>query len=393
MKKYIYLIIGFILGNILFGIFCYASNNILNINIVLQPLKYFFNETEVKITDDYISFIYDGHTYVPLRFIAESLNKNVDWNEENLSIFINDKKSEKIFFNIPNGNYVNGALIIEQDEWIYYLSASRNLIKMRANNSEKTILTEDADYAFIIVDDWIFYRNRKDHYYIYKMKTDGSNKQLIIDKSIWPIYVIDDWIYYDNYYNDIWRIHQNGSNKEKVSDNLLNDLPIPGMLGYSNEWVYYINVSTNKKNQLLKMNINNTQEIVKISENIDDEFLTNYVSMYYDNYIYYCDYDRKMNRINLNTGAYEKLDKLDPIYDRLWNSYNISDGYIYYSNENDAGKLYKSKLDGTEKEKLSDIVPSTINIINNWIYFLNPQDSKGTIYKIRIDGTEQEIVQ
>lgn len=65
-----------------------------------------------------------------------------------------------------------------------------------------------------------------------------------------------------------------------------------------------------------------------------------------------------------------------------------NDGNIYYRSESDGWKLYKAKPDGSEKAKISDRIPSCINVLDDWVYFLDYQDNF-TIYKVRTDGTEE----
>lgn len=52
--------------------------------------------------------------------------------------------------------------------------------------------------------------------------------------------------------------------------------------------------------------------------------------------------------------------------------------------------LYKMKLDGTDKEKITEGVMSYINIWDGWVYSSNAPD--GAIYKISIDGFNKERV-
>ena len=62
--------------------------------------------------------------------------------------------------------------------------------------------------------------------------------------------------------------------------------------------------------------------------------------------------------------------------------------WIYFSNSGDKGTLYKEKLDGSDKTKVSDEVCFCINVVEDWIYYRNNSDG-GKLYKIRIDGTER----
>jgi hypothetical protein len=55
--------------------------------------------------------------------------------------------------------------------------------------------------------------------------------------------------------------------------------------------------------------------------------------------------------------------------------------WIYYSNDG----LYKIKTDGTAKTKISSEGATHINVIGDWIYYIN--GNVGSIYKIKIDGT------
>ncbi|MCM0647262.1 DUF5050 domain-containing protein [Clostridium swellfunianum] len=64
------------------------------------------------------------------------------------------------------------------------------------------------------------------------------------------------------------------------------------------------------------------------------------------------------------------------------------DKYIYYRNDSDGGKLYKTDFQGILSTKLSDDAIYHINVIGNWIYYRNDSD-EGKLYKIRTDGTDR----
>jgi serine/threonine protein kinase len=65
----------------------------------------------------------------------------------------------------------------------------------------------------------------------------------------------------------------------------------------------------------------------------------------------------------------------------------IQDNWIYYSDKN-SDALYKSRIDGSEKIKLSDDRVDEINVVGDWVYYRNHSSSVwGSIYKIRTDGT------
>jgi hypothetical protein len=67
----------------------YSSLSNKTITITYRNISTYVNDQK-KISDAE-PFIYNGRTYVPLRFISEALNKEVTWNETNSRIDINDK--------------------------------------------------------------------------------------------------------------------------------------------------------------------------------------------------------------------------------------------------------------------------------------------------------------
>ncbi|MGF7060389.1 DUF5050 domain-containing protein [Brassicibacter mesophilus] len=58
--------------------------------------------------------------------------------------------------------------------------------------------------------------------------------------------------------------------------------------------------------------------------------------------------------------------------------------WIYYRNYKDCYKLYKVKTDESQKTKISDHDATYINIVGNWIYYINNNDKN--IYKIKLNG-------
>lgn len=102
-----------------------------------------------------------------------------------------------------------------------------------------------------------------------------------------------------------------------------------------------------------------------------------------DSYIYYDDVsnDHKLYRRNKNSANKVKLS------DDEANNINVYNGFIYYTNETDGGKIYKMKIDGTGNTKLSDDSRSSnVSVVDGFIYYTN---KNGGIYKLKIDGSEK----
>lgn len=84
---------------------------------------------------------------------------------------------------------------------------------------------------------------------------------------------------------------------------------------------------------------------------------------------------------------------LDAEYGNI--SENISNGsfavtkgeWVYYTNSFDKYRLYKEKLDRTQKLKITDEVVSEISVVGNWVYYTSlGGDDSFNIYKITLDG-------
>ena len=63
--------------------------------------------------------------------------------------------------------------------------------------------------------------------------------------------------------------------------------------------------------------------------------------------------------------------------------------WIFYANDNDGGKLYAIRTDGTDKRKLNDDDTRFINVVGDRIYYCNGDDC-GKIYVMRMDGSERK---
>lgn len=98
LSKLKYLSIGSILGAILFSGVGYAATTLTSINVAFMPLKYFFDGVEKPGPSDQQGFIYNGTTYVPLRYMAETLNKKVGWEGKTSSIYIGKQQEGTITY-------------------------------------------------------------------------------------------------------------------------------------------------------------------------------------------------------------------------------------------------------------------------------------------------------
>jgi|GEM_PF-1703712 len=82
-------IAGFVTAAVLFGgVVAGAAGFERQITAYFRPLNYVFDGLERQPPADQQGFVYNGRTYVPLRFMAESLGRPVQWDDATGTIYV-----------------------------------------------------------------------------------------------------------------------------------------------------------------------------------------------------------------------------------------------------------------------------------------------------------------
>lgn len=87
------LLIGMTIGTMLSGTAALAAGT--HIEVAFRNLKYMFDGAE-KVPAGEKGFIYEGSTYVPIRFVSEALGKPVEWDEATETIWIGNNPTKMI---------------------------------------------------------------------------------------------------------------------------------------------------------------------------------------------------------------------------------------------------------------------------------------------------------
>ncbi|SCX80983.1 Copper amine oxidase N-terminal domain-containing protein [Paenibacillus polysaccharolyticus] len=97
LTKLKYLCSGIILGSVLFTGVSYAATTA-NIGVNFLPLKFFVDGVEKRMPEGQQGFVYKGTTYVPLRFVSESLGKSVGYDAPSYSVYVGKPKEGTITY-------------------------------------------------------------------------------------------------------------------------------------------------------------------------------------------------------------------------------------------------------------------------------------------------------
>jgi len=410
MKKFIKLIVVLFILFIPLTVFC--------INDDSDVIKVTVNGTFVVFQDQQ-PIIENERTYIPVRTVSECLGATVGWNDKSQTATIyrdqkylamaignsvmvidNRKTGQKdnvqmdvtpilvgdrvmapiryvveAFGGVINYDEVTNTVIILFDN----LEKRGNTIGNQANFANDVSFTFDKKYLYIPIIVNVNNPNMKNPTYLFKMNFDGANKKK------------------------------------------LSEFNQPNNINYYNGWIYYSTWKENYfqnadlgKNQLLKTNIDGTETIVILDNGKKGDF--KYICVIND-YIYFTKVVlgevHSLYKIPIEGGPIAKV--FEPSVDIIKKQdnegdeyveivgdidyYCIADEWIYFCDDfNDSKALYKIKLDGLGKNKISDDYAYCINVINGWVYFITKTTGQiGTdyyrdIYKVRTDGGDRKLV-
>ncbi|MFC4810141.1 stalk domain-containing protein [Paenibacillus sp. GCM10023250] len=107
MKSFL---LGFVVCAMLGSTTVYATDST-RIEVYFKKLKYVFNGIEKVPNSAGEGFIYQGTTYVPLRFVSESLDKEVSWNPGTGTIRVSDHPSRFLMEDLSITDTLTNSII------------------------------------------------------------------------------------------------------------------------------------------------------------------------------------------------------------------------------------------------------------------------------------------
>lgn len=237
---------------------------------------------------------------------------------------------------------------------------------------------------------WIYYTNS---YYtnLYRINNDNSKKEKLSDGSCNCVNISYDQIYYceGSYINGvsgrIIKMNLDGTDKKVLSDNSCASVYV------DNGWIYYAgNSITNERNESYKFYKMKTDGSCKTK--INDDYPLNINTS--GNWIYYMNFykDSKWEGFNEKIGLELCRVQKDGSYkqklvDKV-ESFAVVGSNIFYTNCSDGNKIYRIGTDGVNTSILNGDHSDSINYYNGWIYYTNSDDN-GSLYRIKEDGSNR----
>ncbi len=252
------------------------------------------------------------------------------------------------------GNITNGGLMALQGQWLYF----NGYYLMKKNLSSGVVIKVSDDKASYIniIGDWIYYTTGKENYSMVKVRTDGTGRTILSGDQAEYMNVVGDRIYYANFssYVKLYTMRLDGTDRRKVSR--YSD-EISFWVNAFTDWIYYVNIFGNPDDY-------------KELDNEDIEHLMMTKGIY---------------RIRPDGSNAVQLNNFDADF------MNVSNGWIYFINSDDADYIYKMKTDGSEQQVIAEEGASHLNVSGDFIYYCNNSD-KSRIYRMQLDGSDQKCL-
>lgn len=323
----------------------------------------------------------DGRILVPLRFIGEALEAEVEWVNSTKTAFVNDISEQKE----DTGNIQNWGRFVTDGEWNYFIIQTNVLVRENTISKEQEKLSDHIVSDLHIIDDWIYCIGMDQGIQkVVRLKKDGTEKEVFINEPINAIQIVNDWIYYGDSekQTSLFRTKTDGTGTMRIVEDG-NFSPKNWLI--RDGWVFFQNYRTNaitrvridgsESTTLTNLFVYPTPAADRYSQNtstpwsikmIDTEYL--YLVLEIGGYDFANYYDSGIYRIPINGGNPQL------ILDKIPISLNMDDDWIYMSVKNQGKtQLIKYKKNGKEvltiNEYKENDIPGNIYLNRSSIYY------------------------
>lgn len=155
-----------------------------------------------------------------------------------------------------------------------------------------------------------------------------------------------------------------------------------GLAAEYDKWIYYVEVDGDDTVGICKVK-NNGKKTEKVAEG--DFYNLNIL----DGYIYCLEHDSEENKENLVKLKTNGKKKEVLARDVNNGTITVTEKWIYYYKNTN---LYRMKLDGTEKNRVSDKKISYYQIDGKWIYYIYKNENISNIARMKLNGEDAQRI-
>lgn len=277
------------------------------------------------------------------------------------------------------GNLNNGGLFCEYEGKIYFANpGDKNYLycmnsdcseAKKLNNDSVAYINTDGNHLYYVKNNYevsdvaVLFRGHL--FGVYRTDMKGNNAKALYEKLTGSMVLCGNYLYYQHYdgVNDtcLYKIKINGKEDIKLSSLYLN----PACAFNGNVYV---------------SNVDGDHNVLKISNNSAATSIYYYGNTYLpilqENSLFYIDLSDKYNlkRYQLTTGTLELVSNKRVI------NYNVIGNKVFYIVEGDDGGLYRSNLDGSDAELITQGAIGSVFCTSQYTFFTYYNDS--TLYRV-----------
>ncbi len=319
-------------------------------------LRIFFNGIEDQsgqdgflhngLTDVPKAVMYEGTTYVPLRYFATQMgipNDDIVW----------DQAAAKISISWENAQAEKPV----------------QLADLRGNSTGN--LNNNGHYA--LHEGWLYYTNHSDEGKLYKQRVDGSEDRKVgDDKYAAYINIVNDTVYYLSNHK-VMKASLDGTERTVLRDLGAGGLNVMAVAG---DWIYYTEKPADMFGSLYRMKVDGTS-IELLESNPVSRMLVD------KGKIYYVIHTHKLFVMDTDGSGKKKL------LEGGFRSLELAGGYLYFNNN---GQLYRMSTDGKDLTICSEKDAQNLNVDGEWLYYSDHSEYSKKLYRMNLtDKTVQKL--
>ena len=197
---------------------------------------------------------------------------------------------------------------------------------------------------------------------IVSMKSDGSGRTLLKKGSFTNLVLFENQLYYLNSGGQVWTMGTDGSNDKRYMEETVDSFyPLPaGLFAIKDNNLY-----------LFRRNDGSFNEIVKGCR----KFISS------GDFIYYINDKDEIIKYDMGTGSSQRIISKA-------GTFNVSAKYLFYSNPNDGGNLWRADLSGSNPRVLKKSKAASISVLGDYVFIKNRTAIDAPAEMLKFDGTE-----